>query len=269
MSLSNKRVVIAGLRKTDEISTLIKNHHGIPLVRSLQGTVFFNSEEVKKDLEQVAQATCDWMIFTTGIGVNALIDTAEEINLKSLFLEMVSGANVASRGYKTFSALKKLGVSPQAKDDDGTINGLISSLKPFDFKGKRVMVQLHGENAPSLITFLEEAGADVLPVLPYKHVSPNLQTMERFCQEVISGEVDAVCFTAAVQVHFLFKYASENGYMHQLTKAFNSHTVAAAVGKVTAEALHGKGIEQCVQPDLERMGAMIVELSHYFGRIKE
>ncbi|WP_280771217.1 uroporphyrinogen-III synthase [Salipaludibacillus daqingensis] len=268
MSLHNKRVVLAASRKTDEMSTLIEKQNGTPIVRSLQGTVFLNDHQVKDDIDRILQEKCDWLIFTTGIGANALIDVAEEINKKELFLQMIHRTKVATRGYKTFAALKKIGVTPQVKDDDGTIKGLIASLKPIDFNGKRVMIQLHGENAPTLITYLEEEGATVIPVLPYKHVEPNLETLELFCQELIRNEMDAVCFTAAVQVRSLFKYVQQKGYLREVMDAFHHHTLAVAVGKVTSEALYEAGIERVIQPELERMGAMIIELSRYYEKTK-
>lgn len=266
MSLENKRVVLAASRKTDEISTLIEKHKGTPIVRSLQGTVFLNDKQVKQDLEKIIQEKCDWVIFTTGIGANTLLEVAEEMKIKDQFLQMVHSSSVGARGYKTFAALKKIGVTPQAKDDDGTIKGLIASLKPFDFSGKQVMVQLHGENAPSLITYLEKAGATVMPILPYQHVDPDFDTVELFCQELMGDEIDAVCFTAAIQVRSLFKYVKEKEYLNQVLHAFSQKTLAVAVGKVTAEALHDEGIERIVQPELERMGAMVVELSQYYDR---
>jgi len=268
MSLHNKRVVLAASRKTDEMSTLIEKQKGTPLVRSLQGTVFLNDTQIKEDLEKIIQEKCDWMIFTTGIGTNALLDVAEKIKMKDQFLQLIHESNVGARGYKTSSALKKIGVIPTVKDEDGTINGLIISLKRFDFKGKRVMVQLHGENAPSLITYLEQAGASVIPILPYKHVNPDFETVELFCQEVMNSEIDAVCFTAAIQVRSLFKYVKEKRYANEIINAFRNKTLAVAVGKVTAEALHEEGIDRVVQPELERMGAMVVELSHYYARVE-
>ncbi|MFC0560468.1 uroporphyrinogen-III synthase [Halalkalibacter alkalisediminis] len=264
MSLHNKRVVLAASRKTDEMSTLIEKQKGTPLVRSLQGTVFLNDEQVRGDLKRIMEEEFDWMIFTTGIGTNRLIDLAEEMNIKDSFLTKIHGAKIGSRGYKTFASLKKIEVNPLAKDEDGTINGLVESLKSFDFKGKRVMVQLHGENAPSLIRFLEEAGAKVMQVLPYKHVDPDLETVQLFCDELLQAKIDAVCFTAAIQVRSLFKYVEERRIVNEVKEAFKTNTLAVAVGKVTAEALHEEGIERVISPELERMGAMIIELSRYY-----
>lgn len=267
MSLENKRVVFAASRKTEELSALVKKQKGTPIIRSLQGTAFLNDKPVREALQKVVDQKCDWMIFTTGIGTNTLIDLAEEMKIKDQFFELIHSSYVGARGYKTLAALKKLDVNPLVKDEDGTIHGLIASLKPFDLKGKRVMVQLHGENAPSLIMYLEQAGATVLQVLPYKHIAPDPETIELFCQELIKGEMDAVCFTAAIQVRFLFKHGKETGCMKDIVHALNTHTTAVAVGKVTGEALHEEGITRIVQPELERMGAMVVELSRYYKRM--
>lgn len=269
MSLHNKRVVLAASRKTDEMSLLVEKQKGTPLVRSLQGTVFLNDDQAREDLKRIVEEEFDWMIFTTGIGTNTLLDLAEEMNMKDSVLAKIHGAKVGSRGYKTFAALKKLEIQPLAKDEDGTINGLVESLRPFSFKGARVMVQLHGENAPSLIQFLEEAGARVMQVLPYKHVDPDFETIQLFCKELLNAEVDAVCFTAAIQVRSLFKYVKKQGILDEIREAFKKSTLAVAVGKVTAEALHDEGIERVLSPELERMGAMVIELSRYYEEKEE
>ncbi|MDG5787105.1 uroporphyrinogen-III synthase [Evansella sp. AB-P1] len=266
MSLENKRVVLAASRKTNEMSTLIERQKGTPIVRSLQGTVFLNDEQVREDLKNIIQQDFDWMIFTTGIGTNTILNLAEEMDIKKSILQKIEESNLGARGYKTVAALKKIGVIPQAKDNDGTIKGLVEVLKEYDFHEKNVLVQLHGENAPTLISFLEKAGAKVIEILPYKHVAPKVETVELFCEELLTDKIDAVCFTAAIQVRALFKYSKEQGIFQEVIDAFTTHTVAVAVGKVTAEALYDEGIQRIVQPEIERMGAMVLELSKYYER---
>jgi uroporphyrinogen-III synthase len=262
--LKGKRIAIGGSRKTDEISTLIKKQGGIPLVRPLQGTTFLAEEEIKKDLSNLVTEGTDWAIFTTGIGAEALVDLSEALGIRSSFIKLLEQAKVATRGYKTYSALKKLGIVPVAVDDDGTTRGLIRALESFDFAGRRVMIQLHGETAPALTRFFEERGASVTLLLPYQHVAPKTESVEQLCHELAEGLVDAVCFTSAVQVRFLFDYAKRSGYVAQLKSAFEQKTLAVAVGKLTAESLEEEGIERIVVPKNERMGAMIVELSQYY-----
>lgn len=262
--LVGKHIVLGATRKTEEMSTLIEKQGGKASVRSLQGTVFKAEEEVKRDLKAFVEEGADWVIFTTGIGFQTLLEQAESLGVQADFIKQVEQAKVASRGYKTAAALKNYQLQPVASDDDGTTQGLIRQLESVEFSGKRVVVQLHGEKAPKLRQFLESKGALITQLLPYQHVPPLEETVETLCQELLTGSVDAVCFTTAVQVHSLFEYASRKGYLNEIKAAFADKAVATAVGKVTAAALREEEISRIVVPEHERMGAMIMELAHYF-----
>ena len=262
--LEGKRIALGASRKTDEMSTLIEKQGGFPVVRSLQGTVFLADKEVEPDLRKFVQEGADWVIFTTGIGTETLLNLADKLGFAEQYLHCIRQAKVASRGYKTLSTLKKLEIKPVAVDSDGTTRGLTQALEAYDFMGKKVMVQLHGESAPALIKFLEDQGASVQPILPYQHIPPKFETVAKLCQELIDNELDAVCFTTAIQVRSLFNYAREQGCLNEIVHTFKKDILAVAVGKVTAEALREEGIERILAPENERMGAMIIELSNYF-----
>ncbi|MGG4488101.1 uroporphyrinogen-III synthase [Metabacillus idriensis] len=266
--LEGKRIVIAGSRKTDEISTLIEKQGGIPFVRSLQGTVFLAEEQVEPALRTFIQEGADWVIFTTGIGTETLLNLARKLGEEEAYLKRIHQAKIASRGYKTFAALKKLDLTPAAKDDDGTTRGLVRALENEDLSGKKVMVQLHGETAPALIKFLKEKGASVLQVLPYQHIAPDEKAVSLLCEEMQSLQVDAVCFTAAIQVREFFAYVKKKDCLHEILHAFNTDVLPVAVGKITAEALIEEGVQNPLAPDLERMGAMIIELAKYYDEAK-
>jgi uroporphyrinogen-III synthase len=262
--LTGKRIVIGASRKTEEMSSLIEKQGGIPIIRSLQGTVYLAEKKVELQLEKLMDEGIDWGIFTTGIGIETLLDIAGKLGVKGNFLALIQSSRIASRGYKTLSTLKKLGVTPEAVDNDGTTISLIKELEGFDLKGKRVMVQLHGESAPSLIKFLEDKGALVTTILPYEHIPPQAEVVAELCKEWKRNQVDAICFTTATQVRSLFDFVRENGYLQDILTGFNTSVIAAAVGKVTAEALKEEGVERVIVPELERMGAMVVELGRYF-----
>jgi uroporphyrinogen-III synthase len=266
-SLSGKHIILGASRKTEEMSTLIEKQGGTASVRSLQGTVYKADDEVTRDLQSLADTGADWFIFTTGIGFQTLLEQAESIGVKENFLIQIKKANVASRGYKTVAALKQFQIQATVSDDDGTTKGLIRQLEEVNFSGKRVVVQLHGEKAPTLIKFLESKGAVISQLLPYKHIPPVQETVEILCQELMAGTVDAVCFTTAIQVRSLFDYAREKECEQEIKAIFTEKAVATAVGKVTAEALAEEGIERIIVPQHERMGAMIVELVHYFEKL--
>ncbi|PLS08563.1 uroporphyrinogen-III synthase [Neobacillus cucumis] len=262
--LSGKRIVVGGTRKLEEISTLIEKQGGIPVIRSLQGTVFLAEKEVEPDLAEFVEKGADWVIFTTGIGIETLINISAKLGLEEAFLDKIRNANVASRGYKSLGALKKLEIQPIATSDDGTTKGLVRAFEGTDFNGKRVMVQLHGETAPALTQYLEEQGAVVHKILPYQHIEPEEEIVNTLCREIIAKECDAVCFTTAVQARSLFDYARKNNVYDQVVNAFKNDTLAVAVGKVTLEALKEEGIDRVLAPENERMGAMIITLSNYY-----
>jgi uroporphyrinogen-III synthase len=266
-ALSGKRVVIAGSRKTEEMSQLIEKQGGTPIVRSLQGTVFLAEKEVEPDLKKLVSEGADFIIFTTGIGTETLLNLSEKRGLKEQFLKVIEQAEVASRGYKTLAALKKINIKPVAVDEDGTTEGLIRALTAVDFKDKHVMVQLHGISSPRLVDFLEAQGASVTEILPYQHTEPEEETVKQLYTEILNGEVDAVCFTTAIQVKSLMKFAKEKGHIDDILHQFRGDTpsvTAVSVGKVTSEALREEGIDVYVAPKLERMGAMIIELARYY-----
>ncbi|MEH7075673.1 uroporphyrinogen-III synthase [Neobacillus drentensis] len=262
--LTGKRVVICGSRKIEEISSIIEKQGGVPLIRTLQGTVFLAEKEVEPDLREFVENRADWVIFTTGIGFETLVDLAAKLGLEDLFLEIIREATIASRGYKTLTALKKYQLKPDVVDEDGTTKGLARALANVDFTRKRVMVQLHGETAPALIKFLESRGATVQKILPYQHIAPEDEILERLCNELMFNGCEAVCFTTATQVHSLFTYARERAIVTEIIDSFKEKVIAAAVGKVTEAALKDEGIERIVVPTNERMGAMVIELAKYY-----
>lgn len=262
--LAGKKVVIGGSRKIEEISTLIEKQGGIPLSRPLQGTVFLAEKSAETALEKLVDKGTDWLIFTTGIGLRTLVDLSDKLGLKGLFLQQIQQAQVASRGYKSANVLKELGVKPVVVDEDGTTEGLIRQLENIEFKGKRVTVQLHGEEAPRLMDFLAERGAIVETILPYQHVAPDSKLVAILCEEILNHQIDAVCFTTRLQVHSFFSFAKKSGCLEKVLQSFEKKVLAVAVGKVTAEALREEGIDRYIVPGNERMGAMVVELSTYY-----
>lgn len=269
MGLAGRHIVIAGSRKLEEMSVLIEKQGGIPLLRSLQGTVFLAEKEVESTLQKLVKEKTDCIIFTTGIGFETLVGISENLSIKAQFLKVIKKANVASRGYKTEAALKKFDVTPVVVDEDGTTAGLMKELAKLDLNGKKVTVQLHGDPAPELIKFLEDQGATVLQLVPYKHKAPETETVAKLSKEIIDHQVDAVCFTSAIQVRALFSYARKHGLLKKIIAAFKQDVLAVAVGKVTAEALKGEKIHEYLAPKRGRIGAIIVDLAHYFEEVDE
>ncbi|MBP1083678.1 uroporphyrinogen-III synthase [Bacillus capparidis] len=262
--LEGIRIALAGKRKSEDLSKLVKNLGGIPLIRPAQGTVFLDDSNLEKDVRHLVKGSYDWFILTTGVGTETLYKTAEKLGLADEFIQAISRAKVAARGYKTVNMLKRFGIAPDVRDDDGSTAGLVRALSSHDLKGAKVALQLHGDPAPKLVHFLEEQQAEYKEVLPYQHIPPEPEVLEQLLDEILNGKVDAVNFTSAPQGRFLFSFAKEKGVFQELMDAFSKDVVAVAVGKVTAAALKDEGIERIVIPQEERMGSAIIALEHYY-----
>lgn len=263
--MAGKIVALAGARKSAEMATLVEKMGGTAWLLPAQGTVFLDDAELRKSLEQWLAAPPEWVILTTGMGLDAIFSVAEEAGVAERLLAVLQDSNIAARGYKTVNALKKRGLTPSVRDDDGSTTGLIRSFGETQLQGQRAILQLHGESAPELLAWLTERGADVTQVLPYKHIPPQEEHLEKLLHSIVTRELDAVTFTSRPQIHFLAAYAREKGQFDEMLEAFRDKVVAVAIGKVTAQAMREEGVEPRVIPEEERMGSMMVELGRYFA----
>ncbi|MDF2963299.1 MAG: uroporphyrinogen methyltransferase [Paenibacillus sp.] len=262
--LEGKRIALTGPRKAAELSVIVEKLGGIPLVRPAQGTVAVEKEKVEAEIVKFLQEGADWIILTTGVGAEMLVQAAEGMGAADAFIERLKHTKIAARGYKTVKYLKTFGLVPTVRDDDGTTVGIVRALQPCDLRGNRVALQLYGDHAPRLVQWLREQQADFYEILPYQHVPPDLSIVDTLISEIVEGKVDAVTFTSTPQVRFMMAYAREQGHAERLLAAFREHAVAVAVGKVTAEALRDEGVERIVAPEEERMGSMMVTLAQYY-----
>lgn len=258
-------VALAGPRKAEEMAMMVQKMGGTAVHRPAQGTVFLDDEELRIGLASWIENPPDWAILTTGMGLDALFQKAEDVGTAERFLEVLSLSKIAARGYKTVNALKKRGLVPDVRDDDGSTSGIIRGLQPFDMQGKEVVLQLHGDPSPKLVSWLDASGANTRQILPYKHTPPRPGELESLLADIVEGKVDAVAFTSAPQFRFLADFARSQGKLAEMLQAFENTVLAVSVGRITSEALKEEGIQRIVMPEHERMGSMFVELGRYLA----
>ncbi|MDF2835611.1 MAG: hemD [Paenibacillus sp.] len=258
-------IAVTGPRKAEEIERMIAKFGGETIIRPAQGTVFLDDSVIERQLRELIERPADWLLLTTGVGTEALLQTAERLGLSESFLETLGKMNVGARGYKTVNVLRKLGVTPLIRDNDGTTAGMLAEMGDVDLRGKRVVLQLYGDPAPKITAKLLERGAICEELLPYRHVPPEDDSVERLVDEALSGTVDAIAFTSTVQVRCVMHVAEALGKRQALLEAFGAGVLAVAVGKVTAEALTEEGVQRVLYPEEERMGSMVVAISKYYG----
>ncbi len=267
--LTGKRIAVAGGRKFAELAAIIAKQGGEAVCRPMMGSVSNDSAELSEVIREICAKGADWFVLVTGVGTKALLEKADELGLGERLRELLNGAQIAARGYKTFNALKTLGLKPVIVDDDGTVEGVRRQLESFDFSNKQVAVQLHGERMPALTDWLLSQSATVTEIPLYFYEQPKEQDVQHLLFEVISSEVDVVAFTSNTQVKFFFEGSRKQSAEGFLQRAFNEKVIALSVGSMTSAALKEYGITRIIAPQHERMGAMVMELAKFYQQENE
>lgn len=264
--LEGKKVGIAADRSAEAISTLIEKQGGVPHVYSIQGRQQLDEQTSLRNVREFIEGNFDWVILTTGIGARTLHETAEKADLAGSFVQKLDHTKLAIRGSKTMSWLKQNNLQPDLVSEDGTMKNLLESLADVysDHRSQHVFLQAYNEDDAKLKAELEKAGCTVYLSQPYFYEEPDPEVLKGLKYDIIEKSLDAVVFTSKTQVRNLFADQKET---EELTRAFNEHVLAAAVGKVTAEALESKGITTVLQPESQKMGAMIVKIDRHFQEI--
>src|SRR5690606_2046238 len=97
--------------------------------------------------------------------------------------------------------------------------------------------------------------------LPTRRSSDLSLVVDQLKQSILAQSLDAIVFTSKTQVRNIF---ADTGQSQELVNAFNDRVLAVAVGKVTAQELESNGINQVLQPEHQKMGAMIVAIDHHY-----
>lgn len=262
--LQNKHIAVTGPRCAEEFTRMVEKMGGTPHVCPAQGTVYSDDRELETQIRRMTETPVDWLVLTTGIGTEALVNKAEELGLKDDLLVAMTKAKIAARGYKTVGALRKLGLQPTVKADDGTTDGVFRAMSDYPLRGKRIALQLYGDPFPRLSRRLQESGAECEELLPYIHIMPDTGPIDQLIDRCSRGTMDAVVVTSTAQARCLFHRAREIEREGELRAAFDGGVLVAAVGHVTAEAIREEGVNRIVVPEEERLGPTLLAIGRAF-----
>ena len=166
------------------------------------------------------------------------------------------------RGPKPGRALKELGLKPDILGKAPTTQGIIETLSELDITGKRIAVQLYGEEPNLLLMdYLVSREVDVTPVAPYIY-APNSDEDKvlSLIEDLLAGKINMMCFTSQPQYKRLVDVAKRHHCEAQLGEGLAKVQIAA-VGPVVAEQLEQAGVRVAVMPDSSFfMKPMVTEL---------
>ncbi len=201
-------------------------------------------------LRALAAGGMDDVVFLTGEGLRRLLAAADRIGVRAEAIAALGRARKVTRGPKPARALHEIGLASDLPAAVPTSAGVIDELRALDLRGRRVGVQLYGEepNRP-LVDFLDQAGARVLAVAPYVYASGSDDAaVADLISALADARVDAIAFTSASQVDRLWQVATAAGAEARLREGLGRVRVAA-IGPIVDEALAARGVRIDIMPE--------------------
>lgn len=266
--LGGRRIVLLESRMASELAGLVARHGGRPVPAPALREVPSEDGSVPRFLTELQAGRLAVVVFLTGVGAQAVLDTAFALGQAEETLAGLRRTRVVCRGPKPLAVMRAHGVpvalvAPPPHTTQELLAALLS--QGWELKGSEVALQHYGQQNQALKEALAAAGARLLEVSPYRWELPHdLAPLRSAIEAIVAGEVDAVCFTSRPQVLHLFQVADSLGLAEALRESLNGRVVAAAVGPVCAQTLEEQGVRASVQPQHARLGHMVLALARYW-----
>jgi uroporphyrinogen-III synthase len=248
-NLKGKRIAVPEMRELEVFSSLLERR-GAEVLRCPLVTIYDtpHSAAVLAFAVRVAEGGFDDFVLITGEGLTRILSCINKYDpaLQERFVAGLGKMRTITRGPKPARVLRQLGLKPNIEATAPTTPGVIEAMKTLDLKGRRVALQLYG-NDPNMIlqTFLKERGVELTTVAPYVYGNAaDDATVKALLERMANGEVDAIAFTSKLQIERLV-----NQQPAQLVKRALTRTKIAAVGPIVAESVRAFGFEVASSPE--------------------
>jgi uroporphyrinogen-III synthase len=262
--LERRRVALAESRQLEELAQILEKEGALPLRYPLVGILDApDAAPVLEWLHELITGRFGYVVLMTGEALRRLVGFAERAGLRDAVVAALGKTRIITRGPKPGLALRELGLFPTKAAEAPTTTGIIATLRKESLHGQTVGLTLYGEPNPTLVDFVDSAGATARPVLPYVYApTADAHRVVELIGKMAAGEVDAIIFTSSAQLDRLFDVAKEPSLESELRRGLDRVCVAA-VGPIMAETLHEKGVRVDVCPE---QGFVMKNLVTQLGR---
>ena len=271
-SFDGLRVLSLESRRAKEVEKLIRTYGGEPFVVPAMREVKLDSNKQALDFAaRLIEGKVDVVLFLTGVGVRALLETVETKYDREQFLTALRSTRIITRGPKPEQALREVQVKTLASaPEPSTWHEVISTMdRAFgdELKTLRVAIQEYGASNPELLAELTTRTAEVIKVPVYQWALPHdLKPLRECVHGIANADVDVILFTTAVQVIHLMMVAQQMNCIAELIRGLRSVVVISIGPTTTAEMLH-YGITPDFEPSRPKLGFLINEAAQYSGDV--
>ncbi len=263
VTLAGFSVGITADRRWEEQAELLRRREATVLHGATIRTLPMGpADELRAVTEQLILDPPDLVIANTGIGIRAWFAAADSWGIGEALSGAIGSSRIFARGPKASAAIHQIGLDVEAKAPTERMEEVIELAIAAGVAGQLVAFQRHGDDSPSAVAALRDAGATVIEVPVYRWILPDdLEPAQRLIEATLDGSLHAVTFTSAPAVRNLFLIAEDMGRDNDLRLAFDQQVAAVAVGPVCAAAAEEHGIRKPVVPEKFRIGPMIRTLT--------
>jgi uroporphyrinogen-III synthase len=248
-NLKGKRIAVPEMRELEVFASLLERR-GAEVLRCPLVTIYDtpHSAQVLAFAVRLAEGGFDDFVLITGEGLTRILSciNKHDPSLQERFIAGLQKVRTITRGPKPARVLRSLGLKSNIEATEPTSEGVIEAMKPLDLAGRRVALQLYGNDPNIKLTrFLQERGAELTTVAPYVYGNAaDDATVKSLLERMAAGEVDAIAFTSKLQIERLV-----NQQPAPLVKRALTRTKIAAVGPIVAEAIRAAGFEVASSPE--------------------
>jgi len=253
--------VTAARRREEQVSLLERRGAEVVCAPVVRTAPLPDDAELMAATADCVRRPPDLVLATTAIGFRGWCEAADGWGLGEGLAEALRGARLYVRGPKTVGAVRAAGLREAWSAPSETLDEMLDHVLERGVRGRRVVLQEHGQRLTDAAGRLRRAGADVLVVTVYRCQSAaDPQPVTRLLEMVRRREVDAVTFTSAPASTAFLAAADASEQAERLRQAMRQDVAVVCVGPVTATPFHRRDIAT-VQPSRARLGAMVRELA--------
>ena len=262
-------------RRAEEMSALIANFGGVPLVApSVREVPLAENLAAFAFAEKLFAGKIDAVICLTGAGTRTLLEILQTRWARAEVVQAFARTTVVARGPKPVKVLREYDIPvtiavPEPNTWREILEELDENPRGFTVARSRVAVQEYGISNEKLLEELRQRGAEVLPVPVYRWALPeDLEPLKNAVSAVAAGQVQATLFTNATQVYHLLEVADRVGTRKRLLENIR-RTVVCSIGPTCTEALLACGIPVDMEPQHAKMGAFVHEAAARISELME
>lgn len=252
-------------RRATEIETLISTFGGRPLVAPAMREIPSESDAGALDFaEALIAGRFDAVIFLTGVGARALVDTVDRAGRRQPFLDALASVKVITRGPKPVAVLRDLHIAvwvnaPEPNTWRELMTALADHAHDWPLAGKRIAVQEYGVSNVELLDALRTQGANVTAIQAYQWAMPeDVGPLEEAARAVARGDVDVLLITSGVQFVHFWTIVQALGLESDVSRGLQ-RVLVASIGPSASTELRRHHVEPAFEPSHPRMGLLVRE----------